>query len=84
MMVSDLDKDICEFLIPRLYLFRNQNTVRFYRKSFKETQFILQRMIEALELHNRVDSLFLNKKDSEKIKKGLELFAKHFQELWLP
>lgn len=83
MMVFDLDKDICSFLVPRLHLFRNQNTTRFYRKSFKETQFILQRMIEAFETHLKFDSMFLNKKESEKIKKGLELFAKHFHELWL-
>jgi hypothetical protein len=84
-----LDSVICKFILPRLKRFRELNTGFPYGLTENEWDAILEEMIFAFEWNINEEAEILqklsqeeNKKNWERQKKGIELFAKYFGDLW--
>lgn len=87
--IRALGSVICKFILPRLICFRKIKKGNPFGLTDKEWDDILGEMIFAFELYileeyeignNRPEEE--NKKNWERQKKGIELFAKYFGDLW--
>ena len=84
-----LDSVICQFILPRLKRFKEIKGGHPFRLTESKWDAILGEMIFAFEWNiNEEAEILLNlsqeekDKNWERHKKGLELFAKHFRDLW--
>ena len=78
-----LDYTIAKFTLPRLKRFKKINNGFPSSLSEKEWNIILDKMIRAFELCILDgDSGLLKLEYYDEMEEGLELFGKHFRELW--
>lgn len=82
----NLDYTIAKFILPRLIAYMEDN-VAGYPSSFENAQQwqkTLLKMIKAFELIiQKNEGELLTAKEEKKIAKGLKLFAKNLQNLWI-
>ena len=77
----DFNRCIVTFVLPRLIRFRKMRRTGYPQNlSPKRWEKILDRIIQAFKLLKR--GLLADKKEEKIITRGLELFAKHFEDLW--
>lgn len=79
----NLDQTIARFIIPRLKLFKEVKDC--YPRQFErieEWNVILDKMLDAFSVI--ATKTFLERSDSETkiVNEGLDLFRKHFNDLW--
>jgi hypothetical protein len=85
-----LNNHITEFILPRLILFKKLNDGFPPEETAKSWDKKLDKMIKAFETQKELekdwDGTRYSKKDINKMykqmKEGLELFAKHYNDLW--
>ncbi len=76
----DLDQRIVTFILPRLIRFRKMPKMGYPASlSPKRWDKILDRMIVTFEIIKRGTD---NKREAGQVRRGLQLFAKHFMDLW--
>ena len=77
-----LDISLAQFLLPRLRVFKRQ-----YLKSTVEnpeglTKLKLNKMLYSFRAIAKEEHLWATPEQQQKIQEGLDLFAKHYMELW--
>lgn len=77
-----LDHTIAAFALPRMKRFREINIGLFFGMTEEETDAILDKIIRSLELCVKQSDDILSDEDHATMIEGLELFGKHFHELW--
>lgn len=75
----NLDTSIADNLIPRLKMYKRITNGCPHSLNEERWNDILDMMIEAFEISR---TQWQTKEETEKVHKGLELFAKYFQNLW--
>ena len=81
----NLDITMAKYIAPRLKAFRKKNFSHPASMSAVEWNKCLKKMIKAFELISGDDFETPKQaiKNQKKIKKGLKLFAKYYQFLWM-
>ena len=71
-----------KFLAPRLKAFKKYTFSFPANIESKEWDITLDKMIFAFEIFAK-DDIIIEDKQCEKIKEGIDLFAKYFRDLWI-
>jgi hypothetical protein len=86
--VWDLDYTLAKYILPRLIKFKKVNTMSHPQEfnGMEEWHNVIDKMIWSFDKHLREDFNWRSRttlqKEIDRYNEGLDLFAKHFGDLW--